>query len=145
MNDEEIGFLDTNVVVHSLLNDAHSAECKQFLALVGKGDVRVIIDPMVIHELAYVLTRRGPRMSVEDTADLLESLLRMDGVASDVALLLKAVSLWKQNAGIDFVDCFLAASAIASDAPVYSKNVRHFRSLGVETPDPMLLDHRSPS
>ncbi|MCC6943477.1 MAG: PIN domain-containing protein [Thermomicrobiales bacterium] len=143
MSTERVGLLDTNVVVHSLLNDAHSAECRQFLSLVQEGSVRVRIEPMVIHELAYVLTTRGRRMSVEDAADLLDSLLRADGVAGEVDLLIKAVSLWKQHAGIDFVDCYLAAKAISTDAPVYSKNIRHFRRLGVESPDPMLADYRS--
>lgn len=137
MSRSTAGLLDTNVVVHALGKDSKSEECRRFLAAVREGRVKVLIEPLVLHEITYVLTRQGPRFSPLEVAGYIETLLNMKGVEGDVRSMSDALVLWQQNPSLGLVDCYLAAKARLINAPVFTKNVRHLRLLGAEAPDPL--------
>ncbi len=137
MSSSTAGLLDTNVVVHALGNDSNSEECRRFLAAAREGRVRVLIEPLVLHEITYVLTRRGPRLSAMEVAGYIQTLLNMKGAEGDVRSMSDALVLWQQSPSLGFVDCYLAAKARLMDVPVYTKNVRHLRRLGADAPDPL--------
>ena len=137
MSESIAGLLDTNVVVHSLVNDAHSEECRRFLQQVREGHVLVQVDPLVLHEITYAVPKVARHMTPSITADLLDSLLHMRGVVGDTRVLITAVALWKDHPGLGFVDCYLAARSTALHVSVFSKNVRDLRRLGAHVPDPL--------
>jgi len=95
---------------------------------------------MVLHEITYSLLKFAKQMSRDDMADHLHSLLLMQGLVGDRVVLQKALTLWRENAGVGFVDCFLAARAIERDNLVFTKNVRDLRRLGANVPDPLPLE-----
>jgi len=131
------GLLDTNAVLHAYTTDAHSAECRAFLAALERGDVRARIDPLVVHELSYVLPRLQKQMDRAAVAGVLLMMLSWSGVVGPVDTLVDAVQRWSATPGLAFVDAFLAARAASERAPVYTKNVRELRAQGAMVPDPL--------
>lgn len=124
---DRLGYLDTNLFVHALFpNDAHASRCQALLSALDEGRAEGWLDPLVIHELTYVLLnlRRFPdRTAVEA---YLRDLLRAPGVrAPQRALLLAALARWASRGG-GFVDAWLATLALAEGQPVCSVNARDF-------------------
>jgi predicted nucleic acid-binding protein len=131
------GYIDTNVFIHAVATDEHSAECQQFLLLVQRGEVEVKLDVAVLHELSYMLTRFHIQMTRADISDYLLMILAWPGIEADKVVLIDAVARWKQTQGLAFVDAYLAERAVREGMRVYSKNVRELRAQGAEVPDPL--------
>jgi len=131
------GLLDTNVIIHSLADDPLSVECWNFMQQVRSGQVSVILDPLVIHELTYALPRYAKQWERTEIAGFIETLLHLPGVSGDTSRMVRAIGFWKENTGVGFVDCYLAVLANDEQLPVYTKNVRHLRRLAAEAPDPL--------
>jgi predicted nucleic acid-binding protein len=85
------GFVDTNVFIHAIATDAHSVECQQFLLLVQHGEIRVRLEPVVLHEISYMLKRFHKQMTRQDVADYLLLILGWPGVEADKIVLIDAV------------------------------------------------------
>ena len=81
MNSGPHGFLDTNVVVHSLTNDEHLEECRRFLNQIQSGTRSITLDPLVVHELTFTIPRYAKQMSRDDVADFLLSLISQPGIS----------------------------------------------------------------
>lgn len=131
------GFLDTNVFVHALLRDDQSEECQRFLATVQEGRNRARLDPLVMHELSYVLPRVIKQMDRAEVADFLEAVLGWKGIDADRTLLAEALRRWRVTTELSFVDAVLCAAAGRERLPIYTKNVRHFANQGVDVPNPL--------
>lgn len=134
MND---GLLDTNLFIHALTRDAHSAECQQFLDHLKNGEVQAYLDPMVVHELSYSLGRVIRQMNKADVAAYLIDVLGWPGVVGEIDILLETVYRWNRTPGLAFVDAYLAVRALDGGVPIYSKNVRELVGQGVTVPDPL--------
>jgi predicted nucleic acid-binding protein len=134
------GLLDTNVVIHSLTRDEHAEECRLFVQRISDGDIAVIVDPLVVHEITYLLPRYVKQMSRREVGDFVESLLQMPGVSGEIDHLRAAIGLWKEHPGAGFVDCYLAVRALDANLPVFTKNVRDLRTLGAQVPDPLPIE-----
>ncbi|MGI8477024.1 MAG: PIN domain-containing protein [Thermomicrobiales bacterium] len=134
------GFIDTNVFIHALARDSHSAECLGFLGALSEGSVQAIVDPLIVHELTCTLPRFARQMSRQDIADFVTGVLNFPGVISERDLLTEALARWARTPGLGFVDAVLGVRAIRMSAPVYTKNVRHFAGHGVDVPDPLPLE-----
>src|SRR5829696_1188931 len=102
------GLLDTNVVDHAYMADAHTAECRALLAALERGDVRARVEPTVLHELSYVLPRLHKQMDRAAVAGVLLMLLSWPGVVGPVDVLVDAVRRWAATPGLGFVDALLA-------------------------------------
>lgn len=72
MND---GLLDTNVVLHARTTDEHSKECREFLRMLRGERIRAHLDPLVVHELTYVLPRYIKKIDRAEVATYLISIL----------------------------------------------------------------------
>jgi predicted nucleic acid-binding protein len=107
------------------------------LTAIRDGAITAILDPLVVHEITYGLPRFAKQMSRGDIAEHLESLLSSRGIVAEKIILSKALQLWRDNPGIGFVDCYLAAKAGESKVSVFTVNVRHLRRLGADVPDPL--------
>lgn len=135
-----IGYLDSNVVVHSITRDAHSPRCRAFLLALREGSITAILDPLVVHELTYVLPRYAKQMTRLDIAAFLTSMLEWPGIEADGQTLADALRRWSGSTEIGFVDALLAARAVRSGARIFSINVRHFAGHGVDVPDPLPIE-----
>jgi predicted nucleic acid-binding protein len=124
---EQLGWLDTNVFVHSLYpGDPHCDRCRQILRKIRDGIAEAWIDPLVIHELTYVFLRRRLVASREDIYDYLFNQLTWDGLhAVDKPGLLETLARWSRQ-NVSFVDAWLAVQAQRRGLPVCSVNERDF-------------------
>jgi predicted nucleic acid-binding protein len=131
------GLVDTNTFFHAQTHDVHSDECRRFLAALERGDVQAVLDPIVLHELSFVLPRYVKQMSRHDVATYLEVVLSWPGIQGDKGTMIDAVQRWRDTPGLAFADAYLAARAAAESRPVYTKNVRELRGQAVAVPDPL--------
>jgi predicted nucleic acid-binding protein len=131
------GVLDTNVFLHAQTTDAHSEECRRFLAALEQGQVRARLEPLVLHELSYSLTHYLKQLTREQIAQYLLSVLSWAGVEGDIELMVETVERWGHTPRLSFVDAYLATVATEWQCPVYTKNVRDLESQGVEVPRPL--------
>jgi predicted nucleic acid-binding protein len=128
------GLIDTNIFIHAHTHDAHSQECRRFLAGLESGSLRAQLEPLVLHELSFALRRYIRQMSRADVAEYLLMVLAWDGVEADKDLLIEVVERWAAHSSLAFVDAYLAAVAVRRGVPVYSKNVRELAGQGIEVP-----------
>lgn len=127
--------LDTSVVVHALGNDADTPAARHFLSRVEAGEVQVVVDPMVVNELIYVLSRFTREYSRARIAEAALSLLdTSEGAAMNVTLR-RAIEVWRDTPGLSFVDAYLGSRAADEDRPVYTVNRKDFPRQGVDAPD----------
>jgi predicted nucleic acid-binding protein len=128
------GYLDTNVVVHAITRDEHSAECIAFLSALQNGRATAILDATVVHELTYILQRVPRRVGRQDVATHILSIAQFRGVRSELDVLVPALERWGSTPGLGFVDALLTARARMTGASVFAKNVRDFAGSGVDVP-----------
>jgi predicted nucleic acid-binding protein len=130
------GILDTNILVHALMRDSVSEECRDLLRAIGIGQERAILDPLVVHEATYAL-QRVVRLSRSAAADYLLDVLAWPGIIADRPVLVDALGRWKATQGLGFVDAYLVARASIEGVPIYSKNIRELVAQGATVPDPL--------
>lgn len=82
MADEEPGLVDTNIFLHAHTSDAHAEECRQFLSMIESGHLRARLEPIVLHELSYVLPRSIKQMTKRDVAEYLITVLSWAGIVA---------------------------------------------------------------
>lgn len=133
----ETGLLETNILIHALTDDAHGSECKEFLRAVARGERSVLLTALVVHEFIYAISRYIKQFERTDIADYLIALISHTAVHLDDDFLLDAIVLWRETPQLGFVDAYLAVRGRADQLPVYTKNLKHFRDLHVELPNPL--------
>ena len=131
-----VGYVDTNVIIHALTNDEHTAECQRFLRSLERGEASAHLHPIVLHELSYSVRRYVQQISRHDVADYLPSIVVMPGVVCDRDVMTSAVQRWRDTSTVSFADAFLSVLATMEACPVYTKNVRDLLGQGVSVPDP---------
>lgn len=134
VSDPTDSLLDTNVVLHAQTNDHLSGECKRFLAALRRGTLRARLEPVVLHELTYVLPRYLKQLDRTDVAAYLRSMLTWPGIQGDIDLMDETLRRWSDTRDLSFVDAQLAALAARHNCPIYTKNVSDFLGQGVDVP-----------
>lgn len=113
--------LDANVLVRFLVQDApeQAQAASKLVRRAESGEIRLIIDPMIIAETVYVLTSfyHRPREAV---ADALLAFVQSEGIAgSEVTRIVDALGRFKRTP-VDYADAWLAASGAESRREVAS-------------------------
>jgi len=134
---DRVGLIDTNIFFHAQTHDAHSEECSRFVEALERGEIQAVLDPIVLHELSFVLPRYVKQMTRQDVATYLLVVLSWPGIQGDKTTMADAVQRWGATPGLSFADAYLAARAAGEDRPVFTKNVRELRSQAVDVPDPI--------
>lgn len=129
------GLLDTSVVVHALGNDADAPFARSFLRRVEAGDVRVVVDPIVVNELIYVLSRFTREFGRDRIGGIALSMVDVSGRSTMDVILRTAIEVWRDTPGLSFVDAYLGARAASENLPVYTINRKDFLRQGVDAPD----------
>ncbi len=127
--------VDTNLVVRYLVqdHDKHARAAGKVFDACDRGDVLIVVLPVVLAECVFVLESfyRHPRAAIAST---LRALISSPGVEIDeVALHLDALSRYKGTKA-HFVDCLIAANAVAKDVPVstFDQDSRKFGDVRVQ-------------
>lgn len=128
----QFGWLDTTIFCHVLFeNDPHQGPCQRILEALENGQGEGWLDPIVIHELTYVLPRCNP--SFRDRQQVFQYVvhfLLLDGIhTTNKEILIEMMRLWAET-GLGFADARLTTLASADGLPVCSVNGDDFR--GVE-------------
>ena len=128
--------VDTNLIVRYLVqdNEKHARAAAKLFDACDRGDVVVVVLPVVLAECVFVLESfyRHPRTAI---ASALGGLISSPGVEiGEVALHLDALNRYKE-AKAHFVDCLIAATAAAKNVPVatFDQDFRKFGDVRVET------------
>jgi predicted nucleic acid-binding protein len=135
----DIAILDTSVVLDALTRDVWSDACRRFLRQVERGDLRVVVAPVVIHELTYAIPRYLQGASRSQVTDIILVLLKGEGTVDPTGFLESSLLCWRDTPGLSYVDAYLGTWALAEGLPVYSVNRRDFLRQGVEVPDIRVL------
>jgi len=122
--------VDTNLIVRYLVQDheSYSRAAGRLFEACDRGDVVLVILPVVLAECVFVLESfyEHPRA---DIAAVLSQLISSPGVEiSETAIHLDALDRYRRTK-IHFVDCVIAATAVARKMPVASFD-QDFRKFG---------------
>ena len=128
--------IDSNLIVRYLVqdHDKHARVAGRLFDACDRGDVVIVVLPIVLAECVFVLEcfYRHPRT---DIASALGRLISSPGVEiSDVTVHLNALNRYKGTKA-HFVDCLIAATAVAKNLPVstFDQDFRKFADVRVET------------
>ena len=128
--------VDTNLIVRYLVqdNEKHAKAAGRLFDACDRGDVLIVVLPVVVAECVFVLESfyEHPRA---DIASALARLISSPGVKiRELAIHLEALNRYKRTR-IHFVDCLIAATAVAENAPVatFDQDFRKFNDVRVET------------
>ena len=122
--------VDTNLIVRYLVQDhkKHARIAGRLFDACDRGEAIVMLLPAVLAECVFVLDSfyEHPRA---DIASALSRFISCPGVEIDaVAVQLDALVRFKSTR-VHFVDCLIAATAVANDLPVASFD-QDFRKFG---------------
>ena len=127
--------VDSNLIVRYLVQDheKHAKAAGKLFDACDRGEVTVVLPPAVLAECVFVLESfyTHPRA---DIASALSRFVSSPGVEIDeVAIQLDALARFKRTRA-DFVDCLIAATAVAEDLPVasFDQAFRKFSDVLVE-------------
>lgn len=128
--------VDTNLIVRYLVQDheKHARAAGRLFDACDRGDVVIVVLPVVLAECVFVLESfyKHPRT---DIASALRQLISSPGVEiSEVTVQLDALKRYKGTKA-HFVDCLIAANAVAKNIPVstFDQDFRKFVDVRVET------------
>ena len=128
--------VDTNLIVRYLVqgHEKHAKAAGKLFDACDRGELVIVMLPEVLAECVFVLESfyRHPR---PDIASVLGRLISSPGVEiSEVAIHLEALKRY-QGTKIHFVDCVIAATAVAETTPVatFDQDFRKFTDVRVET------------
>jgi predicted nucleic acid-binding protein len=122
--------IDTNLIVRYLVQDheKHAKAASKIFEACDRGDLILVVLPEVLAECVFVLESfyEHPRA---DIASALSRLVSSPGVEiAETAIHLDALYRYGKTK-IHFVDCLIAATAVARDMPVASFD-QDFRKFG---------------
>jgi len=128
--------VDTNLVVRYLVQDheKHAKAAGKLFDACDRGDVVIVVLPAVLAECVFVLESfyERPRGHISSA---LGRLISSPGVEiSGATIHLDALERYRKTT-VHFVDCLLAATAVAEDTPVasFDQDFRKFADVRVET------------
>ena len=128
--------IDTNLIVRYLVqdHDKHARAAGRLFDACDRGDVVIVVLPVVLAECVFVLESfyRHPRT---DIGSVLGRLISSPGVeVSELTVHLDALNRYKGTKA-HFVDCLIAATAVAKNVPVstFDQDFRKFIDVRVET------------
>jgi len=127
--------IDTNLIVRYLVQDheKHARAAGRLFDACDRGELTLVVLAAVLAECVFVLESFYERERA-DIAAALGGLISSPGIEiSGAAVCLEALSLYK-NTRAHFVDCLIAATAVAEDMPVatFDQDFRKFGDVAVE-------------
>lgn len=135
MRTDQAAILDSNVVLEAVKHGDNAEACEWLLRQVGDGSIRVIVEPIVVHELTYVIPRYLKQATRPQIARIILSVLQAPGAEDPTGMLVTAVRSWRDTQGQSFVDAYLATVARAQRRTVLTLNTKDFEPHGVDAPD----------
>lgn len=109
--------------------DRNFPRCQALATALRRGEAEGWIEPLVIHELTYVLQRTGRFPTRDASHEYIRGILLIDSIhADDKDALLDATARWAID-GVRFTDAWIGVLAGRRKLPVCSVNIRHFPTI----------------
>jgi predicted nucleic-acid-binding protein len=129
--------LDTNVVLRFLLDDEQklSAQAKKLFRQAEGGSCLLVLTDVAVAEAVWVLTSFY-KVETKVVSETLASLIEKPGIrCSNAAVILDALRRFRETT-CDFLDCYLAAQAVASGDGVasFDRDFRKFADVELWNP-----------
>ncbi|MFD1676430.1 PIN domain-containing protein [Alicyclobacillus fodiniaquatilis] len=105
--------LDTHVILRYILRDHDqlSPQARDLFVNAAKGEIELLLDPVVIAECCAVLSGKIYGYAKRDVAGVLGQIVMMEGVfAADPVILSEALEFYAKH-NLDFTDAYLATTA----------------------------------
>ena len=126
----ERGWVDANVIIRLLTNDAESqaAKAQRLMARADHGEVELVLDRIVVAEIIWTL-RSFYGYDMSDIGSQLIPILSSACIQiEDRDLLIGAIEL-SRDKNVDFLDAYLALRAAERDDQVYTFDKTDFKKL----------------
>jgi predicted nucleic-acid-binding protein len=128
--------IDTNLIVRYLVQDheKHAKVAGGLFDACDHGQLTIVVLPAVLAECVFVLESFYER-SRADIASALSRLISSPGIEiNEAAIHMDALNRYRKT-NAHFVDCLIAATAVAEDTPVatFDQDFRKFGDVAVET------------
>lgn len=128
--------VDTNLIVRYLVQDheKHARAAGKLFDACDRGDLMIVVLPAVLAECVFVLESFYRHLRA-DIASALGRLISSPGIEiRELAIHIEALNRY-QKTKIHFVDCLIAATAVAEDTPVasFDQDFRKFGDVILET------------
>jgi predicted nucleic acid-binding protein len=128
--------IDTNLIIRYLVQDnpRHAKVAAALFEACDRGDLTLVLLPAVLAECVFVLESfyKHPRAEI---AKVLAALVSSPGMGiDDLAVHLDALDRYR-NTRCHFVDCTIAAAAVARDMPVatFDNDFKKFADVAVKS------------
>jgi predicted nucleic acid-binding protein len=136
-------WLDANIIIYFLTQHAEFSEpARQLVFEATEGKITLKLIPLILNEVAFVLTGKVFNQKKSDVILALKSFINLKGIdCEEKSVVEETLDLFGKG-GIDFADAYLTAHAKAvTPAHVVSHNVKDFLKLGIKVQTPrQLLD-----
>ncbi len=128
--------VDTNLIIRYLVQDheKHARAAGKLFDACDRGNLEIVVLPVVLAECVFVLESFYGH-SRADIASALGRLISSPGVEiSDLTVHFDALDRYKATKA-HFVDCLIAATAVAKNLPVstFDQDFRNFPEVRVQT------------
>ncbi|MBP3040469.1 PIN domain-containing protein [Bacillaceae bacterium Marseille-Q3522] len=139
--------MDTNILIRVVtagssendensIDSSHEFFSKKVFEGVEKGEITLVISPLVLAESCWVLEGKRYKRSKPEIAKVLLYLIDSKGIkCMDKEITVKALEYYGEK-NIDFTAAWLAALSEAKSLQVLSWNTKDFRRTGCEYYDP---------
>ena len=125
--------LDTNIIIRFLANDhpEHSLDSYRLFEKASKGELILLLDPIIITECVHVLKGKYYQLSREKICELLTKIIEFTEVESDQKDVTIAALVHFSVHNVDYPDAYLAATAEKKRLGVLTFNTKDFKKMGV--------------
>jgi predicted nucleic acid-binding protein len=131
--------IDTNVAARYLLEDIpdHHRRSVELFTSAASGHIELFVPAAVFTELSYVLTRLAGFSRQRAAEGLLQFAAFPRLHLEQEGAIINALSFWRDNGGVSFVDCYLMALSQANGiTQIYTFDRKMNRYPGVERIEP---------
>lgn len=131
--------LDTNIIIRFLANDheTQSPAAYRLFEKAARGQVILLLDPLVIAECVYVLKGKYYQLEKIEISNLLKKIVEFTQVEAENKDLLIASLDYYSNYNIDFADAYLASLAEVQRLSVATFNKKDFEKVGINNHQPL--------
>jgi predicted nucleic acid-binding protein len=130
--------LDTNIIIRFLANDhgEHSPAAYRLFEGASRGEVILLIDPIVVAECVHVLKGRYYQLSKLEISTHLKRIVEFVQIEADDKNLLISSLEYYAKYNVDYPDAYLASLAEKHRLSVATFNAKDFEKMGVNNYQP---------
>lgn len=131
--------VDTNILLRFLTQEpeGQAFEVNNLMSKVEKGQIRLVIHPMVLAECSYVLKGRYFGLTNHEIGSMLTDLIMSKGIGCiEETIIQRALTIFSEK-NVDFEDAYLAAYTVYNESVQLITYDQDFQKIDIEYYSPM--------